>query len=109
MPVVLRRTLLGLGALVGAVTLALVGVLCWLLYQPGGGTYNAYLAAEHTWDRYPGPGRYLARAYMVFEDVTSGDVQHFMVHEAAALVATLAGDAQAASEQELRAAPHRPW
>lgn len=109
MPIVLRRALLGVGVLVCVVALALVGELGWLLFQPGGGTYNAYQAAEHTWERYPGPGRYVARAYIVFEEATSGDVQHYVVHEAAALVAMLAGYPRAAREQELRAAPHRPW
>jgi hypothetical protein len=79
------------------------------VYQPGGGTYNAFLTASHLWDRYPSMGRYLARAYIVFDDVTDGDLQHYVVHQAAALAAAVAGNGEAAQEQELRAASHRPW
>lgn len=101
--------LLGFAALAGALALAVVCLLGWLLYQPGGGTYNAYRAASEAWEQYPGPGQYVARAYILFEAATSGDIQHYVVHEAAALAATIAGNQQAAQEQELRAAPHRPW
>ena len=46
---------------------------------------------------------------VTIDDVTDGDLQHYVVHQAAALAAAVAGNGEAAQEQELRAASHRPW
>lgn len=88
-------------------SLALAG-LGWLLYRPGGGGANAYNAFMAAYRRDPSHAVVYAKAYMLLMRLTGGDLQHYVVHRAAAFLAEVTGHADAAREQEWRASQHQP-
>jgi len=97
------RAMLVTGALCVA---CVVAGLAWLLYQPGGGTLNAYDAFMSAYEHDPSHAAVYARSYGVLMRVTDGDVQRYVIHSVAAFVATATGHADAAREQEWRASQH---
>ncbi len=91
----------------GALCVAgVVAGLAWLLYQPGGGTLNAYDAFMSAYEHDPSHSALYARSYGLLMRLTDGDMQHYVVHSVAALVATATGHPDAAREQEWRASQH---
>lgn len=103
----LRRLLVGAGVALASFLLLILAGLGWLLYQPGGGSWNAFETFMWAWRRDPAHAAIYARAYQALLTVSDGDAQHYVVHTAAADLARWAGNEQAAAGQESRAAAHR--
>ena len=101
-----KKILTGIGGACAACALVFLLGVGWLMQQQGSGSEAAFLTFQSVIERDPAHSVVYARAYMLFLDVSDGNVQHYLVHRSAALVARLMGNTSVAEEQESRASRH---
>jgi len=104
----LRKIVLCVAATSVLLTGLLLGVAAWMLYQPAGGAHTLYYSYEWVIAHDPAHTRFYARTLLRLEDVTDGNLQHYVAHRAAARLAEAVGWHDLARQQTYRAAQHAP-
>jgi hypothetical protein len=103
-----RKLLVAFAALLCSLIVLLFVALGWMIYQPIGGSRAMFWTLEDIVQKDPSHAVAYTRLYTAFDGLTAGNVQHYIAHRAAGALARLAGNKEAANEQENRARSHQP-